>query len=610
MQKMDEGSFTILNPEAETGHAGYQREEDDNPTIVNQTLLPAGKIREGTAICGKYLVSHKMDVTTGEADLYVCRYENEAYVAKIYRGSRSIKPEVADTVKKLDSPYVARVYETGMIEGCFVEILPFYKYGSLQGKRFEYEKLRSDIIPCLNEGLRVLHDAGIIHKDLKPSNVMLTAGQDKVMLIDFGISSMKEEGNTIVMTRTGMTPEYSAPETFRNLYLEESDYYSLGITIYELFCGTAPFRNMEPEEIERYVSVQKVPFPKEMPGDLKNLISALTYYDITNRKDKTNPNRRWGYDEVKRWCAGERMMVPGQSLHETGGIPPYTLGNTIYIDKQELIYALVECWEEGKKQLFRGILSSYFKTFDLQAAGYCFDAQEEAARQFGKEEILYWKTLYLLSGKTREFFWRGKVFGGLPELGREMLVSLQGLRNGLLQKTDGLREPEGLKQQNDGHKQHADGAKPQADGQAGQADDSSDKEYGESEFWGSILENRLLSAYTERMETGDGAMLESLRGLEAAYRSHYKRRDKLKYLYICGYLLTGEPELILAGRRFKTITGFTAYMKEMIQDSYDDFHSFAHAMLDEERNLDPQLEGWLTALGKEDKLEQWRQEII
>ncbi len=583
MQNIDEGSFTVLNRETAAEQILYE-----NPTVLNQLMTSTGKIGAGTIICGKYTVSHKMDVATGEADLYVCRCEGEAYVAKIYRGSRSIKTEVADTVKKLDSPYVAMVYETGLVDGCFVEILPFYKYGSLQGKRFEYEKLKSVIIPCLNEGLRVLHDADIIHKDLKPSNIMLTAEQDQVVLIDFGISSMKEEGNTIVMTRTGMTPEYSAPETFRNLYLEESDYYSLGVTIYELFCGTAPFRNMEPEEIERYVSVQKIPFPKEMPGDLKDLISALTYYDITNRKDKANPNRRWGYEEVKRWCTGDKMMVPGQGLRETGGIPPYTIGGTTYIDKQELIYALVEFWEEGKKQLFRGILSAYFKTFDLQAAGYCYDAQEEAARQFGKEEILYWQTLYLLSGKTREFFWRGEVFSGLPELGRAMVASLQEQGSGLDTEEDGLKTPE----------------------QPGQADDNPDKEYGESEFWGSILENRLLSAYIERMEAGEKGMLEALKGVEASYRSHYKRRDKLKYLYICGFLLSGEPEIMIAGRRFKTMSGFTTYVKEMIQGSYDSFKDFAHLMLDGERNLDPQLEGWLTALGKEDKLEQWRQEII
>ena len=99
--------------------------------------------------------------------------------------------------------------------------MPYYRFGSLQGKKFDYEHLKNHIIPALNEGLKVLHDNGIIHKDLKPSNIMIADNQKDVAIIDFGISSVREEGNTVVVTRTGMTPEYSAPETFKNLFLKK-----------------------------------------------------------------------------------------------------------------------------------------------------------------------------------------------------------------------------------------------------------------------------------------------------------------------------------------------------------------------------------------------------
>lgn len=59
-----------------------------------------------------------------------------------------------------------------------------------------------------------------------------------VALIDFGISSVMENGNTMIVTRTGMTPEYSAPETFRGLFLDESDYCKyISITIFCLIAG-------------------------------------------------------------------------------------------------------------------------------------------------------------------------------------------------------------------------------------------------------------------------------------------------------------------------------------------------------------------------------------
>ena len=104
------------------------------------------------------------------------------------------------------------------------------------------------IIPNINEGLHAIHEAGIIHKDLKPSNIMLNSDGETVSIIDFGISSIIADGNTVLVTKTGMTPEYSAPETFKNLFLRESDYYSFGITLFELLwlhalCQYAARRN-------------------------------------------------------------------------------------------------------------------------------------------------------------------------------------------------------------------------------------------------------------------------------------------------------------------------------------------------------------------------------
>jgi serine/threonine protein kinase len=297
----------------------------------------------------------------------------------------AVKAEIINKLIKMDSPYVSRVFATGDFNGYPVEILPYYKYGSLQNKKFSYMELKKHIIPSLNEGLNVLHSAGIIHKDLKPSNIMLNDNQIDVAIIDFGISSVRDASNTVVVTSTGMTPEYSAPETFRSLFLNESDYYSLGITIYELFCGRTPYRGMTAEEIEKYVAIQNIPYPEEMPDDLKNLISALTYNDITNRKNKSNPNRRWGYDEVKKWCGGEKLTIPGEGIGNVkGSMPPYTFMGTAYTDKKALAKALGTNWNEGKKQLFRGILSGFFKAVDPEMAGICMDAEEAVDK--GKDD--------------------------------------------------------------------------------------------------------------------------------------------------------------------------------------------------------------------------------
>ena len=57
-------------------------------------------------------------------------------------------------------------------------------------------------------------------------------------------------------------------------------------------------------------------------------------------------------------------------------------------------------------------------------AGFCIDAEEEAMRTNGKDDVIFWKLLYKLNGNTTEFYWKGRMYQGLPALGREVLENL------------------------------------------------------------------------------------------------------------------------------------------------------------------------------------------
>lgn len=551
---------TEINPSI---NATVINSEVGQATTINPNIVTASaNLSAGTVLAGKYEIVEPLSASTGEADLYVCKYNGAEHVAKVYRRQRAVKPEVITVLKSIDSPYVAKLFDTGIYNDRPFEVLPYYKNGSLQGKKFTFDELKKTIIPCINEALRVLHQNDIIHKDLKPSNIMLLDDNKSVAIIDFGISSVVEEGNTVLVTKTGMTPEYSAPETFRNLFLEESDYYSFGITLYELYCGYTPYKNMNAEEIAQFTAVQRIPFPKDMPQELQDLISAVTYFDITNRNNKKNPNRRWTYVEVDNWCKGKKQVIPGEGtgFGAEKAIPPYTFLGQAYKDIPSMITALASNWNNGKKQLYRGLLSAFFKNFNPEIAGFCMDAEEEATRTAGKDDIIFWDLLYKIYPELNGFYWMGQTYESLPALGRDMLERLW-------------------------------------------KNDKSNYSY-----WDSILGNKLLTKYLSKVKSKNDNLSAAVSALETAHNvGNRSKRDTMMNYYTMAYLLSGQRLLAIGDKRLKNVSELTAHMKGLLDSSYEEFEDFCHSMIDYDDTLDVQLEAWLIALGKRKELDAWRQ---
>jgi eukaryotic-like serine/threonine-protein kinase len=106
-----------------------------------------------------------------------------------------------------------------------------------------------DVCIQIAEGLQAIHDAGIIHRDLKTSNVMLDS-KGRVALMDFGIAKDTQQSVALGATAVGQligTPEYMSPEQARGERLDtRSDLYALGIIVFEVFSGHVPFQGTTP----------------------------------------------------------------------------------------------------------------------------------------------------------------------------------------------------------------------------------------------------------------------------------------------------------------------------------------------------------------------------
>ena len=389
------------------------------PNIEGQSLLD-----------GKYIVQLKMNVKSGEADLYICTDKNgNRHVAKVYRRKDAVKPEIVETLSKLKSPYIAEVQDYGTVQEYPFVILPYFANGSLAGKTFSSDEIRDVIVPCVSSGLKYLHENGIVHKDIKPSNLMIADDGGKILIIDFGISSVKSEGQSVIVTKTGMSPEYSAPETFNNVYLAESDFYSLGITLYELFTGHTPFAlagTLSEDQMAAYASVQNIPFSENFPERLKLLIQGLTYKDLSNRGKLDNPNRRWNWQDIEKWLNGDEMPVPGETNDFENQQDPRTVFSVPYdfiTDREERVrlcnladftYAFGTNWVKGRKQIGRGFVSAFFKNqnlFDL--ADLTIDCEE--AHVTDSAYFRFLTVLEKINGRTN-IYWQNKVFGDLSEL--------------------------------------------------------------------------------------------------------------------------------------------------------------------------------------------------
>ncbi len=530
-------------------------------TELNKSLQGNGPIIEKmTVIAEQYTVIGSLKVTTGEADLFLCTKDNKQFVAKIYRRSCAIKNDVAEILKVLNSPYVATLYDFGLFQGMPYEILPYYSKGSVSGRTFSLEQLKNNIIPSINEGLRSLHLKNVFHKDIKPANLMLLDDESGVAIIDFGISSVTEDGNTVLLTKTGMTPVYSSPEAMKSMFSELSDYYSLGITIFELFVGETPYQNASAEEIAQYTALQKIPFPDTFPEELKELIQGLTYSDITNRQDKTNPNRRWTYEEVCKWLKGEKQVIPGMSkasLFEE--IPSYLFLDVEYDCLENLVVALAEHWEDGKKQLYRGLLSGYFKKFNPQLAGYCLDSEEEATENSGQDDIVFWKLLYKLVPKCTTFYWKNSSFESLAAFGRHILESLW----------------------------------------AGNLSNV--------ERWQEILSLSLMTKFLTIQKNGNKQQKQAVELVETFQGLSITEERNLIFNYYCtGYLLSNKVEFRYRDNVFNNPQELSDYMGNLLDGSLESLQEFCHNMLGYDNTLDPQLEAWLIAQGKRKELERWR----
>ncbi len=156
----------------------------------------------------------------------------------------------------LDSPHVVRVLEVGDETAS----MPYLAMERLEGEDLAYilrkkERLEGreviDLVRQVGRGLDAAKEAGIVHRDLKPQNVFLTRGPPATWkVLDFGVSTLADQGGTLTDGAAVGTPHYMAPEQARAGRIgPEADMYGLGAVAYRALTGFQPFNGADVAQI-------------------------------------------------------------------------------------------------------------------------------------------------------------------------------------------------------------------------------------------------------------------------------------------------------------------------------------------------------------------------
>jgi DNA-binding NarL/FixJ family response regulator len=185
-------------------------------------------------------------------------------------------------------PSVVRIHDYGIEKGLEYLAMEYFPRGDLKARMYfgvtEAESLR--YLELIAAALRVVHGAGLLHRDLKPPNVMLRENDD-IALIDFGLARNLQSGAQ--STRTGVlrgSPYYMSPEQALGEELDaRSDLYSLGVMYHEMLTGKKPFTGGSAMEVlQQHVNAP----PPHLPLSLSRHAPLLSRLLAKRREDRFN----------------------------------------------------------------------------------------------------------------------------------------------------------------------------------------------------------------------------------------------------------------------------------------------------------------------------------
>jgi len=281
-------------------------ENSELASVVRDHDIQAGKLdiatlKPGDVIEGRYKFIEKIGKGAfGTVLLMEDTIVEERLILKFLNANVSTDEEMMKRFvhelrysRKITHKNVIRIYDFLYIRGNYAISMEYFPSHTLGGeivgeKPVELKRAVQFGIDIAT-GMAVAHLAGIVHRDLKPANVLID-DEGLLKIVDFGVAAAQTQGDT-QLTKTGYvigSPKYMAPEQILGKRVDErADIYSLGVILYEMFCGVPPYSRGDHMSV-MYQHVQGKARPpieinKDLPRPLNDLVMRCMSLDKNKR---------------------------------------------------------------------------------------------------------------------------------------------------------------------------------------------------------------------------------------------------------------------------------------------------------------------------------------
>src|SRR5258707_8085585 len=275
-----------------------------------------GQLEPGSMLGERYEILQLLG-QGGMGAVYKARdVELERTVAlKLIRPDLASHPEILRRFKQelilareVTHPNVIRIYDLGQASGVRYITMEYVEGRDLRALLHDKGKLTpEEAVPLFQQiaaALEAAHHAGVVHRDLKPQNIMVDKG-GRVYVMDFGVARSLD---TPGMTQTGAlmgTPEYMSPEQAKGMKVDaRSDLFSMGIIFYEMLSGASPFKaDTAMATMFKRTRERAVPLAQAGSG-VPVFLSDIVLKSLEVDQEQRDPSARAIIEDLGEWKSG------------------------------------------------------------------------------------------------------------------------------------------------------------------------------------------------------------------------------------------------------------------------------------------------------------------